>query len=247
MQFKPVDDCSDFIESSRHEGIVACSMRAATTVGAVSGMMSPVGPEAPTVYWVRRGAVALVALTVLIGLWWLIGGGSSSDPVSNPSPAVSASASPAATAVATPVASTPALVPVSDPTAPCPDANIEVTATSDSSTYVVGSTPRLTLGIQNMGTFACTRDIGPKSNALAVTSGGYPVWSSDDCDASDVVKDSVLQPGQLFRTTITWDGRKAAASCDKQGAFAKAGTYDVSGTNGAVESVKTPFAITAKR
>ena len=222
-------------------------MSTATTVGAVSGMMSPVGPEAPNVYWVRRGAVVFVVLTLLIGIWWLIGGGSSSDPTANPTPAASASASPATSAVATPVASSTALVPVSDPTAPCPDANIEVTATSDSSTYVVGSTPRLTLGIQNIGAFACTRDIGPKSNALAVTSGGYPVWSSDDCDASSVVKDSVLQPGQLFRTTITWDGRKSSGDCNAQGAFAKAGTYDVSGTNGAVESVKTPFAITAKR
>ncbi len=209
--------------------------------------MSPVGPEAPTVYWVRRGAVVLVVLTVLIGLWWMFSGGSSSEPAAKPTPAASASATPTATPVATPVASSTALVPVGDPTAPCPDANIEVTATSDSSTYVVGSTPRLTLGIQNIGAFACTRDIGPKSNALAVTSGGYPIWSSDDCDASTLVKDSVLQPGQLFRTTITWDGRKSGGDCKTQGPFAKAGTYDVSGTNGAVESAKTPFALTAKR
>jgi hypothetical protein len=209
--------------------------------------MSPIGPEAPTVYWVRRGAVALVALTLVLGVWWMFRGDSSAEPTAQPTPAVSASSTPAASVQATPSASGTALVPVSDPTVACPDANIQVTATSDSSTYVVGSTPRLTLGIQNIGTFACTRDIGPKSNALAVTSGGYPVWSSDDCDASDVVKDSVLQPGQLFRTTITWDGRKSAASCNAQGAFAKAGTYDVSGTNGAVTSVKTPFAITAKR
>ena len=216
-------------------------------MGLVSGMMSPVGPEAPNVYWVRRGAVVLVALTVVIGLWWMFSGGSSSEPSVSPSPIASASTTPAVTPVASPTASSTVLTPVSDPTALCPDASIEVTATTDSSTYVVGSTPRLTLGIQNIGTFACTRDIGPKSNALAVTSGGYPVWSSDDCDASNVVKESVLQPGQLFRTTITWDGRKTAASCDAQGAFAKAGTYDVSGINAAVESVKTPFAITAKR
>ena len=219
----------------------------ATTVGHVSGMMSPVGPEAPNVYWVRRGAVVLVALTVVIGVWWMFSGSSSSEPSVSPSPIASASATSSVTPVASPIASSTALVPVSDPTALCPDANIEVTATTDSSTYIVGSTPRLTLGIQNIGAFACTRDIGPKSNALAVTSGGYPVWSSDDCEASDVVKESVLQPGQLFRTTITWDGRKSATSCDAQGAFAKAGTYDVSGINGAVESVKTPFAITAKR
>ena len=37
-------------------------------MGLVSGMMSPVGPEAPNVYWVRRGAVVLVALSVVIGL-----------------------------------------------------------------------------------------------------------------------------------------------------------------------------------
>ena len=65
---------------------------------------------------------------------------------------------------------------------------IAVEATTDSSTYPVGSTPKLTLTITNTGDVACKRDVGPKANELEITSGGYHVWSSDDCNASSQSK-----------------------------------------------------------
>ena len=210
-------------------------------------MMSPRGPEAPTVYWVRRGAVLLVSLTVIIGLWWMLAGGSDPAPTPSPTPAASSSASAAVTVAPTPTASAGVVTAVPDPTALCPDASIAVTATTDSSTYLVGSTPRLTLTIQNIGTFACTRDVGPKANALTITSGGYPVWSSDDCNASIATKESVLQAGERLASSITWDGRQSPQNCSKQGVFAKAGSYELIGSNETVKSVQTPFAITSKR
>ncbi len=210
-------------------------------------MMSPRGPEAPTVYWVRRGAVILVSLTVIIGLWWMLAGGSDPAPTAQPTPAVSTSASAVATAAPASTTSAAPVVPVADPTGLCPDASIGVTATTDSSTYLVGSTPRLTLTIQNIGTFACTRDVGPKANALTITSGGYPVWSSDDCNASVATKDTVLQPGGRVASSITWEGRQTPQNCSNQGAFAKAGSYELIGSNLTVKSDPTPFAITTKR
>ena len=210
-------------------------------------MMSPRGPEAPTVYWVRRGAVLLVSLTVILGLWWMLAGGSDSAPTPQSTPAASSSASAVATVAPTTTTSAAEVVAVADPTGLCPDASIEVTATTDSSTYLVGSTPRLTLTIQNIGTFACTRDVGPKANALTITSGGYPVWSSDDCNASVATKETVLQAGSRFASSITWDGRQTPQNCSKQGAFAKAGSYELIGSNVTVKSEQTPFAITSKR
>ena len=210
-------------------------------------MMSPRGPEAPTVYWIRRGAVVLVSLTVVMGLWWMLAGGSDPVPTPQMTPAPSSSASVAATLAATPATSAAPVAQVVDPTSLCPDASIVVTATTDSSTYLVASTPRLTLTIQNIGTFACTRDVGPKANALTITSGGYPVWSSDDCNASVATKESVLQVGERFASSITWDGRQTPQNCSNQGTFAKAGSYELIGSNETVKSEQTPFGITSKR
>lgn len=193
-------------------------------------------------YWVRRIAVVLVALTVLVALWWLIAGRSGSDDAASPAATSSPSATPAVSPA--PESSTPVAAP--DPSNLCPDSSIGVTATTDSSTYPVGATPRLTLTIQNIGSFACTRDIGPKANSLSITSGGFPVWSSDACNASKTTKPSVLEAGEKVASSITWDGHLSSEDCSKQGALAKAGSYDLTGSNDLVQSDKTPFALTAK-
>jgi len=205
--------------------------------------MTPRGPEPPSVYWVRRVAVVLVVLTVLVALWWLIAGRSGSDAAVTPAASSSSTATPAASV--TPTTNTsPVAAP--DPSNLCPDTSIGVTATTDSSTYPVGATPRLTLTIQNIGSFACTRDIGPKANSLTITSGGFPVWSSDACNASKTTKPSVLEAGEKVASSITWDGRLSPSNCSKQGALAKAGSYDLTGSNDLVQSDKTPFALTSK-
>lgn len=45
-----------------------------------------------------------------------------------------------------------------------------------------------------------------------MTSGGYHVWSSDDCNASEKAKVTTLNAGQSAVTSITWEGG-VAASC----------------------------------
>jgi hypothetical protein len=215
----------------------------------VSTFLNPTGPEPPMVYWIRRGAIILVVLTVLIGLWWLVGsmrgGGApaSADATSEPSIESSASAD-----SGDPAASTSASA-SSDPTAvvECSDSAIAVEATTDASTYPVGSTPKLTLTISNVGDVACTRDVGPKANELEITSGGYHVWSSDDCNASNKTKVTTMQPGDKVASSITWNGRLSQKGCPNgDGAVAKAGRYDLVGRNGQVTSNTTPFALTSK-
>ena len=204
--------------------------------------MHPTGPEPPAVYWIRRGAIVLVVITIVVALWWLIGsllGGGGSDSAAEPQESASLSASPGASASAEP-SSTADAEPVE-----CLDSAITVEATTDSSTYPVGSTPRLTLTIINSGDIACKRDVGPKANELEITSGGYHVWSSDDCNASGKSKIVVLQPGDKVASSITWNGRLSQKGCpDGEGAAAKAGRYDLVGRNGKVTSESTPFALT---
>lgn len=213
----------------------------------MSSLLSPLGPEPPTVYWIRRGAIILVIITLIIGLWWLVGSLRGGGGSSSPSPDSSASQDAAATAdtgtgdaSSSPDASAPAAV------VECVDSAVKVEATTDASTYQVGSTPKLTLTITNTGDVACKRDVGPKANELEITSGGYHVWSSDDCNASGKSKVITLKPGDKVASSITWNGRLSQKGCPNgEGAAAKPGRYDLVGRNGDVTSDSTPFALTS--
>jgi hypothetical protein len=206
--------------------------------------MHPTGPEPASVYWIRRGAIVLVVITLIVALWWLagslFGGGSDTPADQGTQPSSSASSTPEASASASASAAADG-EPVE-----CLDSAIKVEATTDASTYPVGSTPRLTLTIINSGDVACKRDVGPKANELEITSGGYHVWSSDDCNASSKTKVVVLDPGEKVASSITWDGHLTQKGCPNgEGAAAKAGRYDLVGRNGNVTSESTPFALTA--
>lgn len=204
------------------------------------------------VYWTRRIAILLVVVALVVGAWWGIGalrGGGGDNAAEPNSPGASASASEASEEGAEPTEgaspepeSTEAAKPVE-----CPNSVILVEATTDASTYPVESTPKFTLTITNTGDLACRRDVGPKANELEITSGGFHVWSSDDCNASNKSKVVTLQPGDKAASSITWDGRLSQKGCpDEEGDLAKAGRYDLVGRNGKVTSDRTPFALTSQ-
>jgi hypothetical protein len=230
--------------------------RAGSTVDPVSGILHPIGPEPPMVYWIRRAAIVVLVIVLILALWWLAGSLRGGDSTSaQPSDTVAASATPEASTDtggdgggdggdSTTSAEPSAAATDAEPAA-CADSDIKVEATTDSSTYPVGSTPRLTLTITNTGTVACKRDVGPKANELLITSGGYHVWSSDDCNASNKSKMATLKPKEPVASSITWDGHLSEPGCaNGEGAAAKAGTYRVTGRNGKVESDPTPFSLT---
>ena len=208
--------------------------------------MHPVGPEPPFVYWVRRGAMVLVIVTVIVVLWWLIAGRGSGEAPAAASASGAASAAPSAAASGTAAASTAPSIASGEPVA-CLDGDVLVEATTDASTYRVGETPSLTLSITNTSGVPCTRDVGPRANELEVTSGGYHVWSSDDCNASDRTKVVTLEPDKPVASSITWKGRLSQPGCPNEGTVAKPGRYEVIGRNGDVESEGTPFALTKKQ
>ena len=128
----------------------------------------------------------------------------------------------------------------------CADDAIVVTADTDAATYRVGSGAVLTLGITNTSDAPCLRDIGPKANELIITSGGFHVWSSDDCSAGSKSKVATLDPGERFVSTISWDGVMSRKGCPDISKAAKAGSYEVIGRNGHVMSDPTRFSIRRK-
>ena len=201
--------------------------------------MQPIGPEASSVYWVRRAAFLVIVLIVLFGLIGIIravaGGGSEGPAVVEPMVSEAPSVDP--TSVLTPVSTEPIA---------CVDSAIFVEATTDSSTYKVGKEPVLSLSIENTGSVACLRDVGPKANELEVKSGGYHVWSSDDCSSNKKTKIVTLEPGDRVASTISWSGQLSEPGCPEVNKAAKVGRYEVIGRNLDVFSEATPFALTKK-
>jgi len=212
------------------------------------------------VYWLRRASIAIVALVVIIGLWWLVGSRGSADA---PAPSASASASSVPSApsslapMPTPLASGDSGssdLASADPAATetvatgelldCKNADIAVEASTDKQTYQVGAKPVLTMTIQNTSTVPCLRDVGPKANSLEITSGGYHVWSSDDCGAATKSKVITLKPGKKVGTSIEWNGKVTTKGCPNEGTPAKAGRYQVTGKNVKAKSPGTTFLLT---
>jgi len=203
------------------------------TVGDVTIILEPRGPEPASVYWLRRAALILVVITLIVGLWWLVAG----RPSAEPAPA----------SVVTTLEETAPVVDevVEESTEPveCAENAIRVRAAIPKRSYPVGSKPKLTLTITNTGPVACTRDVGPKANELKITSGGYHVWSSKDCTPGKRSKVVTLEPKQKAQTSITWDGRLSKKGCPSKGAPAKAGSYELVGVNADKSSKKRPFSL----
>jgi hypothetical protein len=215
----------------------------------MAGLMQPVGPEPSVVYWVRRGTIVLVLLTLILGAWWLLGARSSATPGSAADTTAGTDEEVATDGVDLNAPIDEAVATPAEPTE-CADSAIEVGATTDSSTYRVGQQdPVLTLTITNVGEVACYRDIGPKANELEITSGGYHVWSSDDCATSDESNVTLMAPGQQAVSSLTWNSRLSQKGCpdEGKGRKAKAGRYEVVGRNLSVSSEGVPFALSNKK
>lgn len=209
--------------------------------------MHPSGPDPASVYWIRRGAVVVVVIAVLALAWWGFSALTSGDGTTTSEPIASVSPSPS-----TPItgesasASASAAEPTSTEPVKCANADITVTADTDKARYAVGSTPTLTMTITNTGDTACQRDVGPKANELEITSGGYHVWSSDDCSASSKSKVVMLKPDETFASSIQWNGRSSLKGCPDGidgGSKAKAGHYEVTARNLKATSDGAAFAL----
>ncbi|MCF8531197.1 MAG: hypothetical protein K9G12_06230 [Candidatus Nanopelagicales bacterium] len=207
--------------------------------------LNPIGPEPSSVYWVRRAAVVLVSLTLIIAVVFLARGVFGGESGTEPEPAATEVTETASASDTTTDTAEDTTVATGEPV-DCVDSAIFVEATTDSGTYTVGADPVLTLSIENRGSVACLRDVGPKANELEIESGGYHVWSSDDCGASKKTKVVTLEPGDKVVSTITWNGQLSQKGCPDINKAAKPGRYVVIGRNLKVTSESSPFALTAK-
>ena len=215
--------------------------------------MHPRGPQPPNVYWVRRVVALLVIVALLLaGRWVFYRVTRSSTPVAQPTASTTPTVTPTPSVTATPSATkataTPSKSASASPSAStlrdCKDADIKVTASTDAATYVVGSTPKLRMRIQNIASTPCRRDLGAAANELVITSGTAHVWSSDDCNPATTKDVQTMQPDQSYSVTVTWLGRLSAKGCPANQPYAQPGSYKLTGRNGGVTSAPAIFALT---
>jgi len=213
------------------------------SVGSVSTLMHPTGPQSPGVYWVRRAAVLVVLLVLLLGVRWLLTGRGGGTPAATPTPSPSQSSSSSQSSTPTTSTST-SPKPTSTGTVACTKSQISVTASTDAASYPVGSTPHLRMKIENTSSTPCTRDIGASQNELLITSGTARVWSSDDCSPGGGSQVVTMAPGQSYSVAVTWLGKLSAKGCPANQPAATKGTYKLTGRNGDVTSAPAVFALT---
>ena len=205
--------------------------------------MNPVGPEPAEVYWRRRAVVvgAIVLVLILLFVLWPSGGGAA--PVASPSAGATGTASPAASASA---GASGSASPVPSGSAPaCNDADIKVQTAVETDKPTVGSDVVFVMTITNNSAVACTRPVGAADTSFTVSSGGYRVWSSDDCNPGGEAVTEVIPPGKAFALQATWDGSITEPGCPSPQRQATTGTYDVSASDGAVKSGDTRFVLAA--
>ena len=202
-------------------------------------VLRPVGDQPPSVYWVRRGLLAVVVVVVVAIVWWLwpSGADTTETTASDPSP----SASPTDTASASPTPSKTKKKPKEDLEPACSDDAIEVTVSANAETYAADRNPSFTFAVENVSKNACSRDVGQLANELRVTSGGVVVWSSDDCNPGGAVDRSNLGPGDRFVQSVNWARVKSAEGCPTPEEAAGPGTYQVLARNGDLLSEPAVF------
>lgn len=170
--------------------------------------MRPVGPLPPRVYWIRRSIVLGVVLIVILLLATQCGGGGGGGGGTNtggshPDPTTS---------------STPPTV------SACTTTNVNLTVSTDTTTYTSGQAPTLTATFANTGTTACklTRDVS--NEQWTIKSGTPTVWTTKGCPADPVPAQLKIAAGATKVVHTTWDGHLRGTDC-KDASVAQPGTY----------------------
>lgn len=219
----------------------------------MTGVVHPVGPEEPQVYWRRRLMLGLAALVTLIVIIQSITGGK------EPVPAV-ASGAPSSEALVTSSAPSPVpsvvlaspttavLQPTAQPTVPvvadgeCSDADTSIRVEVDRETTAVGEGVHIKMIVKNISDVTCKRDVGSGANEVTVISGPALIWSTDHCNPS-IDKDLVeLAPGQEWSVNVVWIGKQTAKGCKVRN-MAEPGAYWAHGRNASLNSDGVRFVV----
>ena len=228
----------------------------------MTGVVHPIGPEEPVVYWRRRLLVGLAAVLTLVLLTQMFSGGDDGNPAAAAIPAATTSATPLVVASATPGASglpipdstgsttpsTQTLQPTAQPTVQvvaegeCSDAQISMQVEIDRTTTAVGEGVHIKMILKNTSNTTCKRDVGSGANEITVISGPALIWSTDHCNASTEKDLKEFAPGQEWSVDVVWIGKQTAKGCKVRN-MAQSGAYWAHGRNGSLNSDGMKFEV----
>jgi hypothetical protein len=199
----------------------------------MSTFRSPVGPQAPQVYWRRRLILGLGALAVIVIIILIIVGPGTGGP--RPANTTKAGVSPSVTPSAAASAAAAG--------AACVPARLKLVAVADKTTYASTDQPQISMSITNTGTVDCTINLGSTQQELIITSGSETIWDSKDCQTAPVDASVTLKPGVAVTTSaIPWDrtrSSKATCAASRPPVNARGASYHLGVKVGALSSKST--------
>ena len=139
------------------------------------GVVHPIGPEEPVVYWRCRLLVGLLAALTLFVQIQTFSGGDDGNPVAVATPVTDASATPSTSSLpidASTAPTTQTLQPTAQPTVQvvaegeCSDAQISMKVEIDRTTTPVGEGVHIKMILKNTSTTTCKRDVGSGANEI---------------------------------------------------------------------------------
>ena len=219
----------------------------------MTGVVHPVGPEEPQVYWRRRLMIGLAALVTLIVIISSFTGGNEPVPAaaSGAPTAEAVMAAPESSPIPSAVVAPPTpevLQPTAQPTVPvvaegeCSDADTSIRVVVDRETTAVGEGVHINMIVKNISATTCKRDVGSGANEVTVISGPALIWSTDHCNPN-TDKDLVeLAPGQEWNVKVVWIGKQTATGC-KVTNMADPGAYWAHGRNSSLNSAGVKFVV----
>ena len=225
----------------------------------MTGVVHPVGPEEPVVYWRRRVLVGSATVLTLILLLQIFTGGDDANPAAAAIPIATASEIAVTGALATPSASplpvqaspaptVAALQPTAQPSVQvvaegeCSDAQISMTVDIDRTTTAVGEGVHVKMTLKNISDVTCKRDVGSGANEITVISGPALIWSTDHCNPSTEKDLQEFVPGQEWSVNVVWIGKQTAKGCKVRN-MAEPGAYWAHGRNGSLNSDGAKFVV----
>lgn len=208
----------------------------------MSSLTQPRGPLPARVYWIRRGAVLLVALLLVFTFAKVLGGGSdgksdaegtataaSAEQKSESAP--DRAATPKATG-ASGASGEPAggrkgkkaeKAPLARPDGPCDPADVVVEPVIGT----VGNDGDIDYKVAVTGAEpACTWTFSNETVALKIVSGSDLIWTSQQCRTLPT-RDIVVRSAVERRIALSWDGRRSDSTCSGTGKWALPGAYHV--------------------
>jgi hypothetical protein len=196
----------------------------------VSSVLSPVGPERPTVYWLRRSVIVIIVIAIVLLVAHACSGGSAKRPAAGAAhPGVANTTSPQPSDSASPPA-----------TPRCTAADLSVSLATDSSTYPLGREPKFTATFRNTSGTTCRLDSSAAGRTWTVTSGPVTTWTTAGCHLTGKPTRAKLTSTSTASVSISWDAHRNDSTCTV-GSAALAGTYVVRATFGGVTAKPAIF------